>query len=817
MNQLTRSERVTLAIVAIAVLAGGIAPTAAPESVGTALMYDAAVLAAATFALAGTLRLPPDRRREWWFVPVSVTLFFGGDVIWDIYEHALHRPAPLPSTADLFYLGAYPLLFFGLLRLVRTRTAADRLNALLDVGTLALAIGLLVWEPLLVGGGRSLAGSVVAGAYPVFDVVLLGFAGILVGARRPSQSTMLLLGGSGVLFIADLTFLILKSSGHYATGGFPDPLFVAGAFLIGASPWFDNAVDIDDPSALRRPRPVAATVVVIAALVALPIDFGLNDSATAGSHEPVVRLFLRIALLAFVAARLLRQALRNERLVGELDGTSTQLQTVIDNTADAVVFTDADLRILQWNPAADRLFGFPREEVLGRSVFDFFVRPENVNAVRGAMAELARAGGVHQFSLTIEPHGEPVAVALQAAGVTDSHGRVIGFVTVARDDTRELLTRHALESLGQLEPAPAMAEFAFELRAFVPFDVLSLASVELGRVRELARVASTGDAWDRNMVAAEPGALVECDHQDFALESIAEGIVETIQLPLSDPLTGETRGLLVLGFATVDAATTAQREAVARIAPEIAQSVANMMLYERERRTAERLQELDDLREGFFALVAHEVRSPLGAIGTAAEVLRDHGASMPAGEAQNLAAGIASGARRQSRLTGDLVDVSRGGVGTFPCEMAPVDDVGAIVAAAAGAAASGRSERVRVSTAPGVTMTADADRLAQVVTNLVTNALKFSEGAVDVCLARDGDDAVLTVSDHGPGIPPAHAHRLFQRFTRLPSNGTGPRPSGTGLGLFITREVVTAHDGSIRHVPTDGGGATFEVRLPCGT
>ena len=101
------------------------------------------------------------------------------------------------------------------------------------------------------------------------------------------------------------------------------------------------------------------------------------------------------------------------------------------------------------------------------------------------------------------------------------------------------------------------------------------------------------------------------------------------------------------------------------------------MLYERERRTAERLQELDDLREGFFALVAHEVRSPLGAIGTAAV-----GAARPRRhDGRRRSARISrraspTGARRLARLTGDLVDASRGGHGTFPCEMAPIDDFG---------------------------------------------------------------------------------------------------------------------------------------------
>lgn len=813
MKQLSRSERVTLAIVAIAVLAGGVAPTVAPDQLGTAMMYDAAMLAATTLGLAGLLRLPPERRRDWWFVPMGCVLFFAGDVIWDIYEHAIGRSAPLPSLADVFYLAAYPVLLVGIVQLIRTRTDADRFNAVLDVGTLAMAVGLLVWEPLLAGSGRSLVGSMVAGAYPVFDVVVLGFACIVIGARRPSQSTLLLVGGAGTLLIADLTFLILDDAGRYATGGWPDPLRVIGPFLIAASPWFDTAADAEDPTARRHARPVISTAVVVAALVALPIDFGLNDPST-DSNGPAVRLLLRILLLAFVAARLLRQAVRNQELLEDLDRTSTRLTMVIEHTGDAVVFTTPDARVLEWNAAAEELFGIRREEVVGQNILDFLVRPESAAAVQKVMTDLG-GGGVREFTLNLELRGVPVAVILQAAAVLDADRRVLGFVTVARDDTRRLLTRHALESFAQLEPRPALAKFAFELRAFVPFDVLSLANVDGGRFRELARISSTGDMWDREVVALDDEHLHEGPLEECALEHYADDVVESISLPLTDPLTGEVRAMLGLGFATAGAATTSYLEALERIAPEVSQSVKNMMLYERERRTAERLAELDDLREGFFALVAHEVRSPLGAIGTAASVLRDHGATMDAAAARELAAGITTGARRLARLTGDLVDASQGGHGTFPCEMHEIDDVGAIVEAAARAAAGTQPERVQINVAPGVETLADADRLGQIVTNLVTNALKFSHEAVDVCLRRDNGEAVLTVADHGPGIAARHEHRLFQRFTRLPMAGDGTRPSGTGLGLFITRELVVAHGGTIRHYPTPRGGATFEVRMPC--
>ncbi len=814
MKQLSRSERVTLAIVAIAVLAGGVAPTVAPDQLGTAMMYDAAVLAATTFGLAGLLRLPPARRRDWWFVPAALVLFFAADVIWDIYEHAIGHPAPLPSLADAFYLAAFPVLLVGVVHLVRTRTDADRFNATVDVGTLAMAVGLLVWEPLLVGSGRSLVGSVVAGAYPVFDVVLFGFAVILIGARRPSQSTLLLVGGAGALFIADLTFLILDNAGRYATGGWPDPLFVIGTFLIAASPWFDVATDPDESVPRRRPRPVVSTAVVVASLVALPIDFGLNNSPSANSSEPVVRMLLRVVLLAFVAARLLRQAVRNESLVSDLDRTSTRLAMVIEHTGDAVVFTTPDALVLEWNFAAEELFGVPREEVLGQNILDFLVRPESAADVRDVMQELG-GGGVREFTLNLELRGVPVAVTLQAAAVLDADRRVLGFVTIARDDTRRLLTRHALESFAQLEPRPALAKFAFELRAFVPFDVLSLATVDGETFRELARISSTGDAWDREVMAVDDdllheGALTEC-----ALEDYAPDVVESISLPLTDPLTGAVRGMLGLGFARAGAATTSYLDTLERIAPELSQSVNNMILYERERRTSERLQELDDLREGFFALVAHEVRSPLGAIGTAASVLRDHGATMDADAARQLAAGITTGARRLARLTGDLVDASKGGHGTFPCEMHAIDDLGPTIETAARSAAGAQRERVQISVEPGIGMNGDADRIGQIVTNLVTNALKFSGDAVDVCLRRDSDAAVVTVADHGPGIPASQEHRLFQRFTRLSTASNGPRPSGTGLGLFITRELVVAHGGTIRHYPTPRGGATFEVRIPC--
>jgi PAS domain S-box-containing protein len=832
MKQVQSIERVLLAFAALLAAAAAASP-AAPGSAASAALHDTSLFVIALLALVGARRLSPDRQRPWLFVSAGCFCFAVAALLSDVYVHVWHRTVPLPSAADLPHLAAYPLILLGALELIRNRTSIDRINALFDTATLAMAISLIVWEPLLLDAGRSVFGALVAGAYPVADIALIGLAGILLGARRISPASAIFLAGSGIFFIGDLTLLVREANGTYAPGAWPDPLFVVAPLLLALAPWLDELTSENDALGHRRPRPVAGTLVVIAALVALPIDVGSSAVGDNHGEQVAIRVLLRVALLAFVAARLLRQAIRNQHLLTDVDRASTRLASVIENTADAVIFASPDGIIFEWNHAAELLFGFPRDEVIGGNVLDL-VRPENAEALLGNTAELA-PGDVVEMLLPMEVNGATAPVTLKIATVAEANGDVVGFVAIARDDTRRMFARHARQTLAHLDPEPAVEQFAEALHAFVPFELLSLAAVDDGKFRELARVALDKEAEkfvavDRSRLIVEGSLdffglaslkdeqyvlLREAEFGDYADNVRAAGAEESIMLPLRDPLTGEVRGILALGFADKGGASIPHAEALARVAPDISQSVANMMLYQQQRRTAERLQDLDDLREGFLRMVAHEVRSPLGAISTAASVLRDHVDQIEVPIARELAAGIANGARRLSRLTGDLVDASRAGDGRFPCTIAEVRDFGAVIERAAVAAAGDQRERVDVTVQAGVSLQGDEDRLAQVVTNLVTNALKFSDAAVQVTLTRHGCDAVVTVGDHGPGIAADQEHLLFQRYSRLtPAAEDAPRPSGSGLGLFIARELVAAHGGAITHRPTPGGGATFEVVLP---
>ena len=165
------------------------------------------------------------------------------------------------------------------------------------------------------------------------------------------------------------------------------------------------------------------------------------------------------------------------------------------------------------------------------------------------------------------------------------------------------------------------------------------------------------------------------------------------------------------------------------------------------------------------------------------------------------------------RLTEDLLDASRARAGKF--SMTPEDgvDLPALVQEIAAKHRRTADQEMEVRVAPSFPkITADPIRLAQVVENLVSNAVKYSPegGSVSIDLHCEGSEVVLSIADSGIGIPEAKLGKIFDRFYRVEEEGV----KGTGLGLFITREIVKAHGGTISVKSTPGKGSVFTIRLP---
>ena len=249
----------------------------------------------------------------------------------------------------------------------------------------------------------------------------------------------------------------------------------------------------------------------------------------------------------------------------------------------------------------------------------------------------------------------------------------------------------------------------------------------------------------------------------------------------------------------------------------VATAVQNIRAYEAERQTVEELRRLSALRADFVSLVSHELRSPMAAVIGAARTLQDRWRTLAPGQREAFLALIGDETNRLAGLIGDVLDTSRIEAGTFSYSFTDVD-LGRLVRDAVATASVGQDEvRVRADLAGSVpAVRGDRERLRQVLTNLIENAVKYSPAGDEVTVTVRPENGLvrLEVTDNGPGIPRDQQRLIFEKFGRAEVPG-GSKP-GTGLGLFIARSIVEAHGGTLDVRSRPASGATFELTLPVG-
>jgi signal transduction histidine kinase len=225
---------------------------------------------------------------------------------------------------------------------------------------------------------------------------------------------------------------------------------------------------------------------------------------------------------------------------------------------------------------------------------------------------------------------------------------------------------------------------------------------------------------------------------------------------------------------------------------------------------------LDRLQDDFIATVSHELLTPLGFIkGYATTLLRDDAVWDDTIRREFLTI-IDEEADRLRELIDNLMDSSRLQAGTLRMSFQPVRMDTFLKDLTSRARSRDENKNIfLVLNIPELVLPVDPARLAQVFDNLLSNAAKYAPGAtITISLDKVEDMAHICIQDNGPGIAPEHLPNLFKRFYRVPTNNTTVR--GTGLGLFICRQIVRAHGGQITVVSEPGKGTTFNISLPFG-
>jgi signal transduction histidine kinase len=242
----------------------------------------------------------------------------------------------------------------------------------------------------------------------------------------------------------------------------------------------------------------------------------------------------------------------------------------------------------------------------------------------------------------------------------------------------------------------------------------------------------------------------------------------------------------------------------------------NEMAAELQEEASQRDQ-LDRLKDEFVLTASHELRSPLTSVQGFAELLMLERDSLTPKQVETVEI-ILDNCRHLVRLLNDLLDLARSdagrlGISPEPTELAPlVEEVTRTMSAQTEPAGQSLSARIEPNLPP---VYAEADRVRQILVNLLTNAHEYSpEGAsIEVSARAAGADVEIAVTDNGPGIPESQLEHIFERFVRGDA-GLTQRVGGTGLGLAISKSLVELHGGTLAVESTPGVGSTFSFRLP---
>ena len=530
-----------------------------------------------------------------------------------------------------------------------------------------------------------------------------------------------------------------------------------------------------------------------------------GDLTVTAMRAPDGRLLHRIAQIQDITARKEAEAAQRE--------SEARFESIFHNAGIGMTIADAGGRIQLVNPALAELLGYTLEELIGIHIDDL-THPDDLPEQQEKRQRTV-AGAIDAYQLEkryVRKDGTLAWGLVNASAVRDATGAVQELIGQVQDIT------------ARKEAEAALRESEARFRALVQNDpdviVVIDAAMRIAYVSpsSLAAVGVSPDA----VIGKTAETFIDRVHPEdidralatFGDVGVRQGAVASTEVRVQHAEVGwrwfQITIANLLGDPGVSGFLFNLRDVTERKHAELATAAA---LKTQQAAIAE-LERLNRSKSRFLSTISHEFRTPLTAIIGYSEFMT-HNASDPTLIAED-AAVIHREANRLNRMVDEVLLIDRVDSGQMSLRRKPVAPNAIVLDVVESCWPLFEMHELALDLDPATRMIdGDRDRLAQALTNLVSNAIKYSPdgGTITVASRNEGDDVVLSVRDEGIGIAPEDMGRIFDRFERVES-GIAGRIGGTGLGLSIVREIAKLHGGRVWAESEPGFGSVFSLAVP---
>lgn len=545
-----------------------------------------------------------------------------------------------------------------------------------------------------------------------------------------------------------------------------------------------------------------------------------------------------------------RDVTEMRRAERSLRASEARKSAILQTALDAIVTIDSDGKIVDFNPAAERMFQYQRGDVIGREMGDAIVPPALRESHRKGMVRYLATGKHRVLNRLVEltamrADGSEFPIELAITAIDDARQPLFtGYIRDISDRKRVAdalraahgdLELRVTERTAQLVEAHGFAQALLEnlqtgIVACNAQGMLTLFNRATRDFHGLPEAPLPPDQWAQHYDLYRADGKTPLTKEEIPLFRALSGErVRDVEMVIA-PKQGTPLTLSTSGQSFYDStgkhlgAVVSMHDVTERKHAEAALREAHDDL---ERRVAARTAELDEAnralqqadrrKDEFLATLAHELRNPLAPMRHGLQVMRLAGADAEAVERAR--AMMERQLTQIIRLVDDLLDVNRISRGTFTLRIERVDLADIVHHALETCAPSieQQQHQLQVSLPPApIYLDADAARLSQVLCNLLINAAKYTPKGGDIQLdaRRAGGSAVITIKDSGVGISPEMLGNIFEMFTQVDRSHETSQ-TGLGIGLTVVRRLIGMHGGTVEAKSAGlGKGSEFIVTLP---